>query len=1078
MKKILYKINNFKIKQNFVEISTYFVYIFVVLLLLMQIYSVFDLLYPNNIVENYWISQILKFSWIAFAIWLGLLYEKRLINSLQAAKSIDKICDLKDDVVTNSYEMITNTPEGNKLVIATYLQEKEDFIDNLTPQLDKALFKKSLTFLVLMISTIILQYFIAGSSVRESYHSFYRQKRPLEVFRQAIEVSPGDINISSGSSVTIRILNHFEQADYLIFYRFEDTWRSEPLNDGNRQFNNIDRSFEYFIQNQWAGSDTFFVRVLDDPNVKRISLKYTYPDYLNRRTEYIENSDGLITIPQFTEVEMVIETPETVAEANIVFSDRSFLTMENYGRDTWLVNFTPEESMNYHFSLIDELGTRNQIVNRSITIIRDLPPLIEIVYPARDTIMTQNNLFEIRLVASDDYGLRNLRIFHQINQNPVQDTLVIRQSNQNFITLSHIFDFRQSPLFPGDEVIYWAEVFDNSPLNQKAETRRFKLRFPSIEDIFREIEREEEERSNMLTQALQDIQEMQRDFDLQRREMLRRDDMNWEDQRALERFINDQQTLNEMVENVAENYDRMIDNLQQNEAVSQDILDKMQRIQEIMETITTDDLRRAMEELSQSMENMNPDEIRTAMENFQFNMQDFAEKLEQTLRLLEDIKNEQNLERSLEIAREMADMQENLLSRTEESSDTSSLAEEQKRIEEKLAALQEQMQKTIDDMQNSRNNDFMQNMQDLMQDMQESQLSESLSEATDSLQQNQKENAMSAQQQSLSQMRRMTARMEQMQSDMSGAGAQAMLEALEMTIFRMLMISKEHIDKVNRIGNDPIPFMTGFVNDFESVQLAINQLYLAPQILLFLGQKFFTDLNDMINAYRTFFQEVQNSRLTTHRRHTSAIQAGINLTIHNLMQALDNMQQSGGSGGGGGMESLMQSLQQMSSQQMMMNTLTHSIFEQMTSSGNRASNQMRQQLQDVAAEEERLANNLRRMMHTNPEAQRHSNALNEIVRELEEVSQRIRQNRIDSQLVEQQNRIMSRLLEVQRSINSRDRSNQRRGETADDNIWDLPSDIDLNLGNLTERRLLEDELQRLPVEYRQMILEYLRRINQ
>ena len=1076
MKDILKLINKYKIKQNTIEILTYLIFSVIFLYLFAQIFIVFDLFYKENVIANYWISQTLKYVWIALVLWLIIKFEKRLINSLQAAKEIDKSCSFDDDRITNAYEMITDPPEGNKLIIETYLTETSRQIYSLKPLLNKKLFNKSLFYISIIIISLLFQLIITNGQIINSFTNFLRHKKPIEIFQQTIELTPGNINVSSGTSVNVRVLNRFEQANYFIFYKFEETWRSESLIEGNRQFNNIDRSFDYYITNQWASSDTFKINVLDDPNVKRISLKYTYPSYINRRTELINNSDGIISVPQFTEIEMIIETPESVNEANIVFSDRSFIKMDNYGRDSWIVTFTPTESINYHFSLIDQLGNTNQIIHRSINIIKDQTPLIDFIYPAKDTLMTQNNLFETRLAASDDYGLRNLRIFYQINQNPVRDTLLFRQSSLNFVTLAYVFDFRKTPLFPVDEVTYWAEIFDNSPLNQKAETRRFKLRFPSIEDIFRELQREDDERSNTLNQALEEMQEMQREFDMQRREMLRRDEFTWEDQQALERFINEQQNLNEMVQNVAENYDRMIEHLQQNEAVSQEILDKMQRIQEIMESITTEDLRKAMEQLQNSLENMNPDEVRNAMENFQFNMQDFAEKLEQTLKLLENIKNEQNIERNLEIMKEMASMQEELLNRTEQASDVTSLTDEQQRLQDKLDALKEQMQKTIDDMSNSSNQDLLQQMQDMLSELNDSQLSDDLSDATQALSENQKQEAMSSQQQALSQMKKMVSEMEQMQSSMSGAGMQMMTEAIQMTMYRMMMISKEHQNKVLRIGNDIIPYMPGFVNDFESVQIAINQLYQEPQVLLFLGQKFFNDLNDLINAYRSLFTDIQNSRFTTHQRHTRDIQAGINLTIHNLMQVLNNMQQGGG-GGEGGMQSLMQSLEQMSAQQMMMNTMTHSIMEQMSQSGNRMTNQMRQQMQDMAAEEERLANNLRRMMHTNPEAQRHSNALNEIVKELDEVSQRIRQNRIDSQLVEQQNNIMSRLLEVQRSINSRDRSSQRRGETAEERIWEIPPNLDIDFNNLTDRRLLEDELQRLPADYRQMILEYLRRMN-
>jgi DNA-directed RNA polymerase specialized sigma24 family protein len=70
------------------------------------------------------------------------------------------------------------------------------------------------------------------------------------------------------------------------------------------------------------------------------------------------------------------------------------------------------------------------------------------------------------------------------------------------------------------------------------------------------------------------------------------------------------------------------------------------------------------------------------------------------------------------------------------------------------------------------------------------------------------------------------------------------------------------------------------------------------------------------------------------------------------------------------------------------------------------------------------------------------------------------------------------MLEGQRSINSRDRSQRRRGETADERLWELPTDLNIDFGTVAERRILEDEIQRLPLQYRQIILEYLRRMNE
>jgi hypothetical protein len=1090
MEKILKYIKNFQLWQNIIEIATLIAFSALILLIFVQTYTIIYLLFPQSIYLHYQIGLILKLLWITLSIWLGTRFEKRFISPFQAAQQIDSTNQLTDDNLANAYEFITNTPAGNRLIIEKYIENISGQIDTLTPRYDKGLFQKSLMYLMVVLIALSTQALVIGSGAWSTYIHFFRNNKPQQILMQHIILHPGDITVSKGEILSITVQNPLEKAEYTLFYGSGEFWRqASPHHDGNQHVASqaswilntsqsfLDSSFYYYVTNQWASSDTFLVVVLEDPSIRKISLKYFYPDYINRRPDFIENSDGFMTVPQFTEIEMTIETTESVKEANIVFSDGAFQRMTSEGKAHWTTRFSPTESIGYHLSLTDQLDNTNSVVSRNINVIPDQHPMISFTYPARDTMMTQNNLFEVRLVASDDYGLRNLRIFYQINQNPMRDTLLIRSASGNFVTLSHTFDFSRTPLFPGDEVEYFAEVFDNSPLHQKATTPRFKLRFPSIEEIYRDLERQEEERSNTLSQAHQEIQEMQREFDLKRREMLRKDEMDWDDQRALEKFINDQRALNEMVENVAENYQQVIDSLEKNEAISSEMLEKMQRIQEIMEQISNDDLKRAMERMQESIESMNPQEIRAAMENFQFNMADFAEKLDQTLQLLQAIKNEQNLEQALEIAKEMHKMQDDLLKKTEQASDVSGLSDEQQRLEDKLQALMQQTQKAIDDAQGSRDQNFRQDMQSIMDNLHNSDLSESLSESTDALQENRKSDAMKSQSQSLEQMSRMISRMQEMKDNMSSSGSQMMVEAVQTAIQRLLLIAREHRAKTDRIGNDPVPYMAAFISDFESLQLTINQLYLEPQILLALGQKFFADLNFTINAYRTFFTDIQNSRFNNHKNQTQDIQAGINLVIFNLMQALNNMGEGEGSGGGSGMQSLMQSLKQMSAQQMMMNTITQGMLEQMSTSGNRVTNQMRQQMQEMAAEEQRLADNLKRLMQTNPEAQRHTNALQEMVSELEDIANRLRQNRVDQNLVDRQNRIMSRLLEIQRSINRRDNSNQRRGETATENLWDLPPDIDLHFQNANDRKALEETLRLLPIEYRQMILEYLRMIN-
>ena len=374
MDRILKLITTFKTKQNAIELLAFVAVSLCVFFILIQLYNVFYLVYPTNYSTNYYIALILKIFWLSITVYVYIQIKKRLMDAFSTAQQIDKVCGLTDDEVTNAYEMITNTPAGNPVLIDAYLESVSERVEKLDPSHDIRPLKKS-SFYLLLILLICL--FTTDKGTYSSFLTFSRHSLP---YHDTISIQPGNVAISKGESITISVVNPIEQANYALQYRYEDLWRMESFGSSSSyRFNNIDQSFYYVVSNQWSVSDTFLVSVIDDPNVLKLSLKYFYPDYINKRTDYIDSSDGFINIPQFTEVEMSILTPETIREAFLVFADKSFLAMQSSGRDSWTTTFTPTENTNYHFLLTDELGKTNPIVSRSISVIKDVPPLISFV---------------------------------------------------------------------------------------------------------------------------------------------------------------------------------------------------------------------------------------------------------------------------------------------------------------------------------------------------------------------------------------------------------------------------------------------------------------------------------------------------------------------------------------------------------------------------------------------------------------------------------------------------------------------------------------------------------------------------
>ena len=173
------------------------------------------------------------------------------------------------------------------------------------------------------------------------------------------------------------------------------------------------------------------------------------------------------------------------------------------------------------------------------------------------------------------------------------------------------------------------------------------------------------------------------------------------------------------------------------------------------------------------------------------------------------------------------------------------------------------------------------------------------------------------------------------------------------------------------------------------------------------------------------------------------------------------------------MQSLMQSLEQMGQEQMAMNMLTEQLMMQSQAQGGKMDAAMQQQVQKLASDQERLAENLKRALQQDPEAQKQGNAIKQIIEEAESVARNLRQNRFDPAIMKQQENILSRLLDAQRSITKRDTSERRKAESS----TGLPSADQVKAVDydaLRRAMMLDDGFKNYPREYQQLIMEYLK----
>jgi hypothetical protein len=146
-------------------------------------------------------------------------------------------------------------------------------------------------------------------------------------------------------------------------------------------------------------------------------------------------------------------------------------------------SFPAAESGRLRFSLSDAEGLPSDgDWEGALTVTHDLPPEIAIAEPARDALVALDLKFEAHIEASDDYGLRSVRIHRAVNgvfpaPKVVTYEGIVRDSHE---TLD--FDLARMGVKPGDVISIFAEALDNAPQAHLARSQTVRLSVISVED--------------------------------------------------------------------------------------------------------------------------------------------------------------------------------------------------------------------------------------------------------------------------------------------------------------------------------------------------------------------------------------------------------------------------------------------------------------------------------------------------------------------------------------------------------------------------------------------------------------------
>jgi len=797
------------------------------------------------------------------------------------------------------------------------------------------------------------------------------------------------------------------------------------------------------------------ILVTDRPIIENIDFTIIPPNYTG---EDIKVHQGNITEILAIEGSKV----KITAFANKILSSAFIET----GSESIELTVTGKQ-MNGNFTLInDEIITLkcmdlNDVENQTppqyrIISIPDSPPELFVTSPDKEITLDESMLIYFNMQMSDDYGFSSMKIQYKIQHPsylPADTNLYSHNITEILLTaktqqIFHSWDLKNLNLDWEDELHFRIYLADNNSFSRPSVTTSplFIAHYPSMEDLFEQLEQEEQftsEETEDVLMTLEDVEEMVEDLQL---EMLKAEDVNWEQTQKAQETLDKMDDVLSQVQQIQEQLEQISELSEKNDLVSNDLQEKLSKLQEMLDSIMTPELLEAMEKLREAMEELDPEQMLQALEDFEMNIEEFEDQLDRFLEMFEQAMAEQKMDEIVKRLEEMLEEQTEIVEELLEKEDPelSDLASRERRQEENFSNLKDAM----DDAQTTMEN-VSPSTSEKLDDLKESELvdetSENLTEARKSMQ----ENDFPSSQQSASSARKnleeMLAQSMSIQQAFQHESVGEMMRDFQKVLHNALSISKrqENLKKESKGIRSNSPKLAETASEQDAIRRQTNQLIL--QVTELSKKTFYVtpDLNRAIGRART---SMDKSILSFEQKKTGPAlneqkkaMASLNEVAKLLIRSMEQMQQSGSASG---FESFMEQLGEMSAQQQQINQGTM----QMMQLSMMAQQQMMQRLQQ---QQQQLQQTLDEMLGEYPSEE--SGGLGKAKQEMEEVIKDFKRKQVNQRTIDRQQKILSRMLDSQKSLTQKDYSEKRKSNTGDEFIYSGPSGLPSDFG---ERELL------------------------
>lgn len=785
------------------------------------------------------------------------------------------------------------------------------------------------------------------------------------------------------------------------------------------------------------------IHVIPKSRITNLHISLDFPAYTKKKDENQSLSADL-SIPEGTVVKWQYQTEHT-QQVRVQFLSENKELKQEVQKGVSVFQYIPQKSGFYSVLLKNTKTGQNDTLLQSIHLIPDENPSIS-AEEFKDSV--RSNITYYSGTIKDDYGFTKL-LCKTVLRNQNFETL--EQNSQNLLSSEtigtggshafyHIIDAIEFTHKPGYQIEYWFEVWDNDGVHgpKMSKTQAWTIKIPDLNQI-------EEEKDNLtsnikddLTQSIQEAKKLQKELEQLWKDLANKRNISWEEKNKINSLLQRQKELQKELQKNNER-SRELMQFDPKSAENEEILQKQQKIQDMMEELLSDDMKKMMEELQKLMDEANQKDAQDKLEEIKLSNEDIQKELDRTLELFKQLEFEQKLQENIDKLDMLALEQKQLNKKLDESKDDKTLQDvqnQQNQLKEDFQELQKELQK-MQDM-----NEKLESKTELPDTKaKEEQVKQDMSSVEQNLQKNNKKGASKSQKEAAQKIEEMKQSLQQAQQDMNEQAQEENLEDMRQLMENLVKLSFAQEDLMKDMKKtqttDPkynlqIQTQKTLKDDAKMIEDSLFALSKRVPEIDPIVNKELNAVNENMSKVLDFLHNRRNFEANTKQQLVMTSVNNLALLFDEMIQSAQKQmsQQKGesscnkpGSSGKPKPGNMRKSQQQLAKQ---LEQLKQELQKPKDGQGKPGGQSMSKELAKIAAQQEALRRQLQGMMEDmKANGEKPGGDLKKIGDLMEETERDIVNKRITDKTLDRQQEILTRLLESEKADRERDQDEKR-----------------------------------------------------